>query len=202
MKKQMMKMTAAAALVMGLVGGAQAATSAQVNLVGSVTATTCDVSLSGPAVLDVGAQTKTAVDALTADSVAAGNTLVGTQTTKVMLANCDPTTTETPYLVFNGVVAPDTPASSSVKSWGDASASNGYGLVLNVVGAGTGANTTPQIVHQGDNQYAISTAAAHTAAALNAMSATLTPEMIKVGAAGASAGTSIDTPVVISFVSK
>lgn len=198
MKSSMMKMTAAAALVLGMASAAHAApTDAQVTIAGAVSTYTCDVALNGSNTLDVGVQTPGDVEALIAGD--GTSRLLGLNPkTEVKLSGCmTPAAAGNATLIFTGAMAPDASPTQTNAAWGDASKSVGYGFGMAVTPKG-GNQQTAQAVDFNHDSVVLDTAMT-TGTDLNDLSAEIEPYMMRTAAAVV-AGSNLNVPVVISYV--
>ena len=219
MKKQMMKLTAAAALVLGMASAAHAAGStAALNISGAVTASQCQVLLNGGSaastVLDPQLATKiTTAAANLTNLVAPGNVVVAT------LAGCgDMPQDSSAYLLFTGQKAPSTGSQAGdFAAFSDSATDVGYGYALRaeVTAGPTDFNATPGLVEYGDSSFTKSAGAANTlqlighgkvtaplvGTEVDKFQVSLTPAYAKVGTTAPKPGAS-SAVITVSFVSS
>ncbi|WP_436883501.1 hypothetical protein [Enterobacter asburiae] len=221
MKKQMMKLTAAAALVLGMASAAHAAgATAQLNISGAVTASECNVKLDGasaaPAGLspvlttDISGKTKTPV---------ISSVLTGGKTVMATLDGCAALPTDaSAYLVFNGTEAKGTNVSvNDLHAFSDSPTDVGYGYAILAKGVKgpTDFNNIEAVVQHGNGTFSKTSGAANTyklidtahtgagvtATEMNEFEVELTPGYVNVGDTDPKPSGTTST-ITVSFVSS
>lgn len=202
MKANMMKVTAAAALVLGMMGAAHATGTlsaggkdATVTISGGVTASSCDVVVDKTA-LDIGNVPLTGFAGLAKGAVAGVYGIA--DTAEVTLENCGtavaPGSSE---LIFAAPMAQDADANDTAVAWGDPSKSLGFGFMINATPAG-GDNGTAKDLSFNNNVLELDTAKV-TGTDLDKLKATIAPYMIKTIAAAPTPGR-LTVPMTISYI--
>lgn len=205
MKTNMMKMTAAAALVLGMAGVAHAAgtpaskigASANIQLGASVTDTTCDVVLNGSSDVNLGSILADELNQLTVDS-GIGNSGNG-NTTSVKLMNCgEPNAAGNSRLIFSAMAAGDSPLSQTHRAWGEPGKSVGYGFMITATPDGGNKSSNVDLDFTNNVLLLDDASTSDTSALLNGLSATIAPYVVKTATA-VTAGTSLSVPMTISY---
>lgn len=204
MKANMMKMTAAATLVLGMAGVAHAAGSvgsagapANITITGAVSSTSCDVTVD-KASLDIGTVLASDIAALTKGD---GNGVYGlNDSTTVSLVGCGaPVGAGKSELIFTASLAADANQNDTNAAWGDPSKPVGYGFMIHATPVGGTGGAAKDLSHK-DDVLLLDTAAT-TSAGLGALKATIEPYMVRTTSTDADikAGTRLTVPMVISY---
>jgi major type 1 subunit fimbrin (pilin) len=204
MKTNMMKMTAAAALVLGMAGVAHADGSAggagnpaNITITGAVSSVSCNVTVDKVS-LDIGTVLASDIAALTKGDATGVYGL--NDSTTVSLEGCGaPANAGNSELIFSANLAADANQSDTNAAWGDPSAPVGYGFMIHAKPTG-GTGGVPKDLSHADDVLLLDTAA-DTSAKLETLKATIEPYMVRTTATDTDikAGTRLTVPMVISY---
>lgn len=204
MKTNMMKMTAAAALVLGMAGVAHAAGSAgsagdpaNITITGAVSSVTCNVTVDKVS-LDIGTVLASDIAGLAKGGVTGVYGL--NDSAIVSLEGCgEPASSGKSELIFSANLAADANQGDTNAAWGDPSAPVGYGFMIHAAAAGGTGGATKDLSHADD--VLLLDTAADTSAKLESLSAKIEPYMVRTTDKDADikAGTRLTVPMVISY---